>query len=222
MPSTKERPAIPKTYPSLSSTGESNIIRIAIFASGAGSNARRITEYFNRDLQAASPARVALIVCNKPGAGVLQVAAEEGIPSLLIERERFFSGDGYLQHLLEAEIDLIVLAGFLWKVPQTILGHFPRRIINIHPALLPKYGGRGMYGQKVHEAVLAAKEKDSGITIHYVDEHYDNGDIILQVSCPVLPGDSPASLAMRVHELEYANYPRAIETLVNELRRSGH
>ena len=188
--------------------------RIAIFASGTGSNAQKIIDYF-RD---SSSIKVALVVCNKTGAGVLEIAGKENIPSILIEKEKFFRGDGYIRELREKKIDLIVLAGFLWKIPAPLLNAYPKRIINIHPALLPQFGGKGMYGSNVHEAVLSAKEKESGITIHYVDEHYDNGDIILQVKCPVLEGDTPETLAHRIHVLEHANYPVVIEELANKLK----
>jgi phosphoribosylglycinamide formyltransferase-1 len=126
---------------------------------------------------------VALVVCNKPGAGVLSVAENNGVDTLLIEKERFFRGDAYLPVLADHGIDFIVLAGFLWKVPEALIRAYPRKIINIHPALLPLYGGKGMYGNKVHEAVLAAKEKESGITIHYVNEHFDEGEPIFQARC---------------------------------------
>ena len=155
--------------------------RIAIFASGAGSNAARIIEYFKNHEQTG----VVLVVCNNPAAGVLQVAARENVPTLLIEKEQFFRGDGYVPLLQSHRIDFIVLAGFLWKIPSTILATFPNSIINIHPALLPNYGGKGMYGLKVHAAVLNAGDKVSGITIHYVDEQYDNEDIIFQDKCLV-------------------------------------
>ncbi|MDP4263211.1 MAG: formyltransferase family protein, partial [Bacteroidota bacterium] len=166
---------------------------IAIFASGAGSNAQKIIDHF-----ASSPAFlpaekgegpkiiVSLIVCNNPAAGVLKIAADEKIPALLIEKEKFFRGNAYLDELREAHIDFIVLAGFLWKIPSLLIKAYPRRIINIHPALLPKYGGKGMYGDIVHATVIARGEKESGITIHYVDEQYDHGDIIFQAKCPVL------------------------------------
>ncbi len=191
---------------------------IAIFASGAGSNAQRIIDHFRN-----SPSvRIALIVCNKKNAGVLQIAEKENIPFLVIEKEKFFSGNGYLEELASEKIGFIVLAGFLWKVPEALIRAFPKRIINIHPALLPGYGGQGMYGSRVHEAVISAQEKESGITIHYVDEHYDNGDIILQVKCPVLENDTPESLARRVHELEYANYPVVIEDLVRRLQATSY
>lgn len=183
--------------------------RIVIFASGAGSNARRIIEYFK-----GSATEVALIVCNKPGAGVTQVAREAGVPLLLIGRERFFSGDAYLPELRAVAPSLLVLAGFLWKVPQPLIEAFPRQIVNIHPALLPKFGGQGMYGQYVHEAVLQAGEMESGITVHYVDGHYDQGDIIFQTGCPVMDKDGPAQLAARIHELEHIYYPQVIEGLL--------
>ncbi|HEX8278813.1 MAG TPA: formyltransferase family protein, partial [Segetibacter sp.] len=153
--------------------------QIAIFASGAGSNAKKIIEHFKGN----DSIVVKLIVCNKPGAGVIQIAADNNIDVLILERERFFKGDGYVEELHKWSIDFIVLAGFLWKIPETIIENFRNRIINIHPALLPKYGGKGMYGSKVHEAVIASGETESGITIHYVDEHYDNGDIIFQAKC---------------------------------------
>jgi formyltetrahydrofolate-dependent phosphoribosylglycinamide formyltransferase len=187
---------------------------IAIFASGAGSNAQKIIDHFRN-----SPTvKIALIVCNRKKAGVLQIAEKENIPLLVIEKEKFFSGNGYLDELASRKIGFIVLAGFLWKVPGALIAAFPKRIINIHPALLPRYGGQGMYGNYVHEAVIAAGEKESGITIHYVDDHYDNGDVILQVKCPVLEGDTPESLAHRVHELEHANYPVVIEDLIKRLQ----
>lgn len=186
---------------------------LTIFASGAGSNAKQIINYFRNS----SLAKIVLIVCNKPGAGVISIAEEENIPVLMIEKENFFKGDGYLRQLQEAKTDLVVLAGFLWKIPQTLIDAYPRRIINIHPALLPKYGGKGMYGQYVHEAILNAGEMESGITIHYVDEHYDNGDVIFQTACLVLDGDTPEDLAQRIHQLEHMHYPLVIEDLVKSL-----
>jgi formyltetrahydrofolate-dependent phosphoribosylglycinamide formyltransferase len=194
-------------------THDSRLTNIAIFASGAGSNAGKIIAHFKN-----SPiAKVALLVCNKPGAGVINIAEENNIPVLMIEKEKFFRGTGYLEDLKQKKIDFIVLAGFLWKIPESFLKAYPKRIINIHPALLPKFGGKGMYGGRVHEAVLSAQEKESGITIHYVDEHYDNGDVILQVKCPILENDTAESLAHRIHALEHANYPVVIEELVSQL-----
>jgi phosphoribosylglycinamide formyltransferase-1 len=201
--------------PSLSMPSASEKLQgITIFASGAGSNASRIIDYFKNS----TLARVCLVICNKPGAGVIGIAEKEGIPVLIIEKERFFKGDGYLPEIRQSGTNLIVLAGFLWKIPQALIDAYPRRIINIHPALLPKYGGRGMYGQYVHESVLNAGEMESGITIHYVDEHYDNGDIIFQTACPVLDTDSPESLANRIHQLEHLHYPLVIDDLLKSLQ----
>lgn len=183
---------------------------IAIFASGAGSNAQKIIEH----LKGHASIRVALIVCNKPGAGVLSIADAHGIPTLLIEKERFFRGDAYLAELQNHHIGFIVLAGFLWKVPDALVNAYPDRIINIHPALLPKYGGKGMYGMRVHEAVIAAGEKESGITIHYVNEHFDEGAPIFQARCPVEPGDTPEQLARKIHTLEHRYFPETVEKLV--------
>ena len=188
------------------------LIHIAIFASGAGSNAQKIIDHFKNS----DHIKIALVVCNKPGAGVLTIASDENIPSLLIDKEKFFLGNGYTDELKKNGIDFIVLAGFLWKIPDTLIKAYPGKIINIHPALLPNYGGKGMYGNHVHEAVIAAGEKESGITIHYVDGHYDNGDIIFQARCAVLENDTPATLAARIHQLEHEHYPQVIETLLNK------
>lgn len=184
---------------------------IAIFASGAGSNAKTIIEHFTGH----PLINVSLIVCNNPMAGVLKHAENYGVPSILIEKERFFKGDGYVEHLKNAEIDFIVLAGFLWKVPDTILAAFSSGIINIHPALLPKYGGKGMYGARVHLAVIDAKDDISGITIHKVDAVYDNGEIVFQATCPVYEHDTADSLAAKIHQLEHAWYPKVIEDYLN-------
>jgi phosphoribosylglycinamide formyltransferase-1 len=186
------------------------LINIAIFASGAGSNAQNIINH----LKASDFLHVKLIVCNKPLANVLRIAATENIPSLLIERDNFFNGDGYLPELQKASIDFIVLAGFLWKIPLSIIKTYPNKIINIHPALLPKYGGKNMYGNKVHEAVVSSGDKESGITIHYVDEEYDNGDIIFQTKCTIDDGENPETLAKKIHQLEYKNYPLIIEGVI--------
>lgn len=187
------------------------MVRIAVFASGTGSNAQQIIDRFRDDPSVA----VSLVVSNKPGAGVLKIAEKENIPSLTIEKERFFRGDGYANELKERGIQWIILAGFLWKIPVTLIKAFPGRIINIHPALLPKYGGKGMYGHFVHEAVIAAKEKESGITIHYVDEQFDHGSHILQATCPVEPGDTPETLAKKVQALEHMHYPEVIARLIS-------
>jgi formyltetrahydrofolate-dependent phosphoribosylglycinamide formyltransferase len=185
--------------------------RIAIFASGTGTNAAKIIEHFRHH----ESIGIALVVCNKPGAGVLDIAKKENIPTLLIEKEEFFRGTGYLPELGAHHINFIVLAGFLWKIPDPIIAAYPGSIINIHPALLPSYGGKGMYGMKVHEAVISAGESFSGITIHFVDEHYDNGDIIFQVNCNIFETDTADSLAEKIHKLEHKHYPHVIEQVIN-------
>jgi phosphoribosylglycinamide formyltransferase-1 len=184
--------------------------RIAIFASGAGSNAEKLIQRFKNS----SLIQVALIVCNKPDAGVLKIAKEHQIDTLLIEKENFFRGDCYVPQLQQLKIDWIILAGFLWKMPAALIHNWPKHILNIHPALLPKYGGKGMYGAHVHAAVLAAGEKESGITIHQVDEQYDHGAPVFQASCPVLPNDTAETLAQRIHALEHEHYPRVVEELM--------
>lgn len=189
---------------------KTQIKKIAIFASGAGSNAQKIIDHFRHSANI----QVAIIATNKPTAGVTEIAGKENIPTLIIEKETFFRGDAYVPHLKHAGINLIVLAGFLWKIPTPLINAFPRSIINIHPALLPDFGGKGMYGDNVHQAVLQAGKKESGITIHYVDEHYDNGDIIFQAKCAILENDTPGQLAQRIHVLEHANYPLIIEQLL--------
>ena len=186
--------------------------KIAIFASGAGSNAQEIINQFSDSAHI----NISLIVCNKPDAGVLQIAEKARVLSLFIEKERFFNGDNYLPELKKQDIDFIVLAGFLWKMPAALIHAYPKKILNIHPALLPKHGGKGMYGSKLHEAVIAAGEKESGITIHYVDELYDHGEIIFQAKCAVAPHDTPETLAQKIHLLEHANYPGVIAGILQK------
>jgi folate-dependent phosphoribosylglycinamide formyltransferase PurN len=229
------------------STASAAPIHIAIFASGAGSNARKIIEYFegvSSGLAAAgdssltsevskstsSQVKVSLIVCNVPDAGVLAIAKEKGIPTLLINKNEF-AATGYVESLHNADIQFIVLAGFLWKVPEVLVRAYQpgmkidgalfngkenvsKGIINIHPALLPKYGGKGMYGSRVHEAVIATGEKESGITIHWVNEHYDEGGIIFQATCEVVSGDTPETLANKIHLLEHAHFAPTIAKLL--------
>ena len=185
--------------------------KIVVFASGAGSNAAKIIRYFHHH----NTIRVALIVCNKPGAGVIKIAEKEKTPVLLIEKEKFFHGDAYIKELQQLGVDLIVLAGFLWKIPPAFIKAFPGRIINIHPALLPKYGGKGMYGRFVHQAVIDNKETESGITIHYVDEVYDHGKIIFQATCPVEANDTASSLAEHIAIQEHEHYPKVIERVIS-------
>ncbi|GCB33153.1 phosphoribosylglycinamide formyltransferase [Bacteroides faecalis] len=183
---------------------------IAIFASGSGTNAENIIRYFQKN----DSIRVSLVLSNKSDAYVLERAYRLGVSCSVFTKEDWIAGDEILAVLQEAHIDFIVLAGFLVRVPDLLLHAYPNKIINIHPALLPKFGGKGMYGDRVHEAVVAAAEKETGITIHYINEHYDEGSIIFQATCPVLPDDSPESVAKKVHVLEYEHFPLVIEDLV--------
>lgn len=191
-----------------------SVKRIAILASGSGSNAQRLVEHFRGH----AAAEVVLIGCDQPNAGVLQRAWDLGVPSYLFNGAQLKDGT-VLRELQGLRVDLIVLAGFLRLVPATMVKAFPGRIANIHPALLPKYGGKGMYGQRVHEAVIAAGERESGITIHLVNEHYDEGEHLLQARCPVLSEDTPETLAQRIHTLEHAHLPRMVEELIGTLAK---
>ena len=184
--------------------------KIAIFASGSGTNAEQIIIFFKSH----PLAEVALVLTNKPDAFVLERARRFGVPIHVFDRTTFHETTGVLQVLQENDVSLVVLAGFLWLIPEYLISAFPGRIINIHPALLPAYGGKGMYGSHVHEAVLRSGDKKSGITIHFVNEKYDDGAIIFQEKCEVLPDDTPESLAGRIHRLEHRHYPEVIEELV--------
>jgi formyltetrahydrofolate-dependent phosphoribosylglycinamide formyltransferase len=207
------KPANAEALAGKPNTQNAEPLNIAILASGAGSNAQKIIDHFR-----GHPSfKVSLIVCNKPGAGVLGIAERENIPALLIEKEKFFKGNGYVDELKQAGIDFIVLAGFLWKVPSALLQAWPHKIVNIHPALLPGYGGKGMYGQFVHQAVINAKDLESGISIHFVDDIYDNGQVIFQARCPVTADDTPETLAQKIHQLEHQHYPRVIEKILSQL-----
>lgn len=183
---------------------------IILFASGRGSNVEAVLQYFEKH---PGMLQVALIVCNNPGAGVIDIAHAHQIPLLMLSRESMRQED-WIEEVAAYQPDLIVLAGFLRKIPERFVQQFQDRIINIHPALLPSYGGKGMYGMKVHEAVIAAGEKESGITIHYVNEHYDEGDIILQARCRIVAGDTPERLAEKIHALEHFYFPRTIDFLL--------
>jgi phosphoribosylglycinamide formyltransferase 1 len=184
-------------------------LKIALFASGSGSNAENIVHYFSHNSDITFP----LIISNKPDAFVHSRAKQLDIPSFTFSRDDFSDGEKILKLLKLYNIDCIVLAGFLLKIPQTLILAFPQRIINIHPALLPKYGGKGMYGMKVHQAIAEAGEKESGITIHYVNSNYDEGNIIFQATCPILSTDSPEMIAEKVHALEYKYFPKVIEDI---------
>ena len=188
-----------------------NVKKIALFASGSGTNVQNIMEYFadNESIDIDS------VWCNNPQAYVLERAAKANIDSYIFDREQFYNTDEIPNKLRERGIDLIVLAGFLWLIPDTLVRNFI--IINIHPALLPRYGGKGMYGMKVHKAVVENKELESGISIHYVNEKYDEGEMIFQARCNVEPSDSPETVAKKVHSLEYEHFPKIIESVVLKL-----
>ena len=185
-------------------------MKIAILASGSGTNAENIIQYF-----AGHPGiSIQMILSNKKDAFVLTRAENHNIQTMVFDRTDFYETGLVLETLKSEGIDFIVLAGFLWLIPTDIIRAFPDKIVNIHPALLPKYGGKGMYGSHVHKAVIENKEKESGISIHLVNEKYDEGSILFQAKCRVLPDDTPDSLAERIHQLEYKHYPEVIEELL--------
>jgi len=188
--------------------------RIAIFASGSGSNAQKIMEHFKRS----SEAEVVLILTNNPQAYVLQRADNFEIPSHIFSRHEFYETDNIIRLLKNLQVDLIVLAGFLWLVPPELLKAFPNKIINLHPALLPKFGGKGMYGDNVHKAVLAAGEEESGITVHFVNEQFDEGEIIHQSRFKIEPGDTLEIIKFKGQQLEHQNFPRVIENLLKKMK----
>ncbi len=191
------------------------MIKLAIFASGNGTNAQRISEYF----ATSDTVKVDCIIYNRKDAYVAERAKRLNIPAHYFTRDDFYTNGRVLEYLKEHEIDWVILAGFLWLVPEEILKAFPNRIINIHPALLPKYGGKGMYGEHVHEAVIANHEKESGITIHIVDHQYDKGTTLFQAKCQLTDKDTPDTLAAKIHELEQTYFPVVIEkTVTNEAR----
>lgn len=183
--------------------------RLSIFVSGNGTNLQRIAEYFKGNTEV----EIANVVCNNPEAYAIQRAKNLGIPVRMITKAEFNSPE-FTAEMKDLKLDLIVLAGFLWKIPASLIQAYPRQIVNIHPALLPKYGGKGFYGEHVHNAVVAAKEAFSGITIHYVNEIYDNGEIILQAYTALDQKETPDSLAAKIHQLEQAYFPVAIEQLI--------
>lgn len=188
------------------------MVRIAILASGSGTNAEKLMEHFNGH----PSAQVALVCCDRAKAGVMQRAWDHHIPSYLFSGPQLVDGT-LLNELGSFQIDLVVLAGFLRLLPTDLIRAFPDRILNIHPSLLPKHGGRGMFGERVHQAVLAAGERESGITVHLVNERYDEGRVLFQANCPVLPDDDAAALAQRVHALEHVHYPLIVEDQVDLL-----
>lgn len=183
---------------------------IAIFASGSGTNAENIIRYFEGN----NTIRVALVLSNNPHSFVLQRAKNLEVPHIVVPKDMLARQDDVLPILQNHHIDFIVLAGFLLRVPSWLVDAYPKRIVNIHPALLPKFGGKGMYGDKVHQAVIEAGEKESGITIHLIDEQYDEGTTVFQAKCCVDPSDTPDSLAQKIHTLEYKHFPHVIEELL--------
>ena len=187
--------------------------RVAIFASGSGSNAENIANYF----KGSDAVEISLILANNPEAYVLERAKKLGIESVVVTGKEFRAADKVLEILKERNIDFIVLAGFLLLVPAKLIEAYPGKIVNIHPALLPKHGGKGMYGDHVHEAVVAAGDTESGITIHLIDERYGCGTTFFQATCPVLPTDTPHDVAEKVHALEYEHFPRVIEEIIATL-----
>ncbi len=191
--------------------------RIAIFASGSGTNAERIISCFRKH----KIFEVTIVLSNNPDAYVLERAARLKVRTHVFNRETFNNSNEIPVLLSELKIDLVVLAGFLWLIPSNLIQSFPDQIINIHPALLPQYGGKGMYGNHVHEAVIANGEKESGISIHFVNEVYDEGRIIFQGKCEVKSGDTPETLAQRIHELEYEHFPKVIEDLLEQMNQAG-
>lgn len=189
--------------------------RIAIFASGSGSNAQKIMEHFKRSTEA----EVALILTNNPESYVLQRADSFEIPSHVFDRNEFYQTDEVLDLLKNLDIDLIVLAGFLWLIPQNLLKEYPGRMINIHPALLPKHGGKGMYGDRVHKAVMEAGDTEGGITIHYVNENYDEGEFIYQAKYRIDKDDNIEMVKFKGQQLEHLHYPRVVETLIKKINK---
>jgi phosphoribosylglycinamide formyltransferase-1 len=187
--------------------------RIAVFASGSGSNAERFFEHFKNS----ALAEVALVGANNPDAYVLERARRHGVPAWVFSNQQLKEVKPVLEKLQEEKIDFIVLAGFLRLIPPALVSAYPERIVNIHPALLPRWGGKGMYGMRVHEAVLQAGEVETGISIHYVNNQYDEGNIIFQASCPLEPTDTPEDIARKVHRLEHLHYPSVVEDLLQKL-----
>ena len=187
---------------------------IAIFASGNGSNAEKIIRYFQNH----PDTRVALVLSNNKNAFVIERAKNLGVETVTFSREQFYKTNEILEILNQNNTDLIVLAGFLWLIPGNLLQNFPKRIINIHPALLPKYGGKGMYGEKVHESVIKNGEVESGITIHFVNEFYDEGQIIFQARCLVEPSETIDSLAIKIHALEHEYFPAVVDNVLKTFK----
>jgi len=188
--------------------------KIAIFASGSGTNAENIIKTCKENKKI----EISAIFSNNKDAYVIQRALNHNIKHYIFSRTEFYNSEKILDQLKEDNIDFIVLAGFLWLIPEYLINNYNNKIINIHPALLPKYGGKGMYGMNVHNAIIENQETESGITIHYVNKEYDKGNIIFQAKCKVLPGDTAEDVAKKVHELEYAHFPRIINEVVSDYK----
>jgi phosphoribosylglycinamide formyltransferase-1 len=186
---------------------------IAIFASGSGTNAENLIRFF----RTSKSGRVSLVLTNRADAGVIDRVQSLGVETIVFNREQFYNSDELVTLLFERDIDFVVLAGFLWLVPDSLLESFKNKMVNIHPALLPKYGGKGMFGSRVHASVIDNRESESGITIHYVNKEYDEGNIVFQARCKVKSDDTPETLAVRIHQLEYEHFPVVVEKLLKEL-----
>lgn len=191
---------------------DSKKINIALFCSGSGSNAEKIIEYF----KTREDVNISILLTNNPSAYAIERAKRLGVPYLIFDRNTFYNSQDIVEELKRMDISWIILAGFLWLVPNNLIKNFPERIINIHPALLPKFGGKGMYGMKVHQAVVEAKEKESGITIHIVNENYDEGAIVFQATCCVDEEDTPEIVARKVQVLEHEHFPKVIDELIKK------
>lgn len=189
--------------------------RIAILASGSGTNAQKLIEHFSESTEI----EIALVLSNNPDAFVLQRADNYEIPTHIFTREEFYNSDKIVGLLKQMDIDFIVLAGFLWLIPKNILAAYPNRIINIHPAILPKFGGKGMYGDKVHNAVLAAGETEGGITIHFVNEHYDEGEYIYQGKYKIEKDDNLEMIKFKGQQLEHQHFPRIVESVLKKIKK---
>lgn len=187
--------------------------KLALFASGSGSNVENIWKYFKNS----NETEVTIVFCNNPNAFVIERCKKMGVPCEVFSRDSFYNSTHILEVLNGLNINLIVLAGFLWLIPEYLIKAFPGQIVNIHPALLPKYGGKGMYGDKVHKAVVENNEVETGITVHLVNEHFDEGEIVFQAKCKVDPDDSFSDVAEKVHRLEYAFFPKIIDNLLNKI-----
>ena len=189
--------------------------RIAIFASGSGSNAQKLMELYKRNPEV----EIALVLTNNPDAYVLQRADNFEIPTHIFDRHEFYQTDNIIDLLKNLDIDLIVLAGFLWLIPKKLIAEYPGRIVNIHPAILPKFGGKGMYGDHVHHAVMAAGETEGGITIHYVNENYDEGEYIYQGKYKIEKGDNLEMIKFKGQQLEHQHYPRIIDGIIKKIKK---